>query len=305
MPLGINGAARHSKAGWNYPKQPTASTLLVLLRLAEPRGPKPPAAEARNVAELVSGHAGSDPQSLIHYLFSKAGRTPGRNGNSQRASGVLRAARGEAFSPRDPKGRKSSVNSSPRFCRVRPVAHPPRGAPRLGDKAGGSKNRAIRSRPIAVRHQRRAATSSDELQPSPCRGGGLRNPKGRRSSAQLSKIRLGTQSFHRSNSVRFVLGGPPRTKVFPNPSQFCPVRAAASGPGIKDAPPQARRFYEPQKHGQQLSPTRRENRNRFSRLKNRRSPKFAPVLGPVSAPLRLRCRSAGAARHSKDGCIYS
>ena len=121
LPLGINGAARHSKAGWNYPKQPTASTLLVLLRLAEPRGPKPPAAEARNVAELVSGHAGSDPQSLIHYLFSKAGRTPGRNGNSQRASGVLRAARGEAFSPRDPKGRKSSVAGSwespkPQMC---------------------------------------------------------------------------------------------------------------------------------------------------------------------------------------------
>ena len=52
-------------------------------------------------------------------------------------------------------------------------------------------------------------------------------------------------------------------------------------------------------------PARLENRNRFSSLKNNRSPKLAPVLRPVSASLRLRCRSAGAARHSKDGRIYS
>ncbi len=40
----------------------------------------------------------------------------------------------------------------------------------------------------AVRRQRRAATSSDELQPSACRGGGLRDPKGRRSTARFSSI---------------------------------------------------------------------------------------------------------------------
>ncbi len=41
-----------------------------------------------------------------------------------------------------------------------------------------------------------------------------------------------------------------------------------------------------------LGPARRENRFRFSRLKNRHGPKLAPVLRPVSASLRLRCRSA-------------
>ncbi len=52
-------------------------------------------------------------------------------------------------------------------------------------------------------------------------------------------------------------------------------------------------------------PARLENRNRFSSLKNNRSPKLAPVLRPVSASLRLRCRSAGAARHAKTGRVYS
>ena len=122
-------------------------------------------------------------------------------------------------------------------------------------------------------------------------------------------------------------------------AQFFRFRAAASGPGIKDAPPQARRLVEPQKHAlfnhsnsarfvlgappraanaspsprtailriallalaPKLGPARRENRFRFSRPKNRHSPKLAPVLRPVSASLRLRYRSAGAARHPKDG----
>ncbi len=64
------------------------------------------------------------------------------------------------------------------------------------------------------------------------------------------------------------------------------------------------RLKEPLKHGQQLGPARRENRNRFSRPKNKQSPKHSPVLRLVSAPLRLRCRSAGAARHLKDGPVY-
>ncbi len=41
-----------------------------------------------------------------------------------------------------------------------------------------------------------------------------------------------------------------------------------------------------------LGPARRENRSRFSRLKNSRSPKQSPILRPVSASLRLRFRSA-------------
>ena len=59
---------------------------------------------------------------------------------------------------------------------------------------------------------------------------------------------------------------------------------------------QARRFYEPQKHDQQLGPTQHENRLRFSCPKNSHSPKPSPVLRPVSASLRLRFRSAAFSR---------
>ena len=54
-----------------------------------------------------------------------------------------------------PKGRKSNAQSLPLIFRVRPVAHPlkpcklPVRVPSGTDKAGGSKNRAIRSRPKA------------------------------------------------------------------------------------------------------------------------------------------------------------
>ena len=41
------------------------------------------------------------------------GRTPGRNSNSRRVSGVLRAARGQAAGPRGSKSRKSSAHSPP------------------------------------------------------------------------------------------------------------------------------------------------------------------------------------------------
>ncbi len=45
-------------------------------------------------------------------------------------------------------------------------------------------------------------------------------------------------------------------------------------------------------HSPLLGPARRENQLRFSRLKNKHSPKLAPVLRTVSASLRLRFRSA-------------
>ncbi len=77
-------------------------------------------------------------------------------------------------------------------------------------------------------------------------------------------------------------------------------------PGVGRRPSaQARRFYEPQKHVQQLGPARLENQLRFSSPKNSHSPKHSPVLRPVSASLRLRFRSAGAARHAKAGSVYS
>ncbi len=53
-----------------------------------------------------------------------------------------------------------------------------------------------------------------------------------------------------------------------------------------------------------LGPARQENRIRFSRLKNKHSPKLAPVLRPVSASLRLRCRSAAFSRALRDSSIF-
>ncbi len=82
----------------------------------------------------------------------------------------------------------------------------------------------------------------------------------------------------------------------PFTAQFCRVRAAASGPGIEDAPPHARRPFGSQKHDQQFGPThspklgpaRRENRSRFSRPKN----STAQSTTQFSAPCPPHCGSA-------------
>ncbi|WP_300601360.1 hypothetical protein, partial [uncultured Rikenella sp.] len=59
------------------------------------------------------------------------------------------------------------------------------------------------------------------------------------------------------------------------------------------------RLKEPQMLGQMLGPARRENRNRFSRPKN----KYSPVFRPVSASLRLRLRSAAFSARLHDSTI--
>ena len=117
-----------------------------------------------------------------------------------------------------------------------------------------------------------SATSSDELQSAAWGGGELRGLKSRRSPAHF---RARQHPIHRPRFARFGLRAP---RVGQRPSAH------------------ARRFEEPQKHVQQLGPTRRENRSRFSRLKNKHSPKHSPVLRPVSASLRLRFRSAAFSR---------
>ncbi len=70
--------------------------------------------------------------------------------------------------------------------------------------------------------------------------------------------------------------------------------AIRSRPKIK---PKAQLIVQPNPPPQpspMLGLARRENRIRFSRPKNKHSPKLVPVLRPVSASLRLRCRSATA-----------
>ena len=67
------------------------------------------------------------------------------------------------------------------------------------------------------------------------------------------------------------------------------------GPARKSSDPKGSQMFSLQsspKLAPMLGPARRENRNRLSRLKNKHSPTQSPVLCPVSASLRLRCRSA-------------
>ncbi len=68
--------------------------------------------------------------------------------------------------------------------------------------------------------------------------------------------------------------------------QFCRVRAAASGPGIKDAPPQARRLCEPHEHRIHSPPP-------FCEVRPRRAP-HAPLM---RRPRRGR-RSLAESRYS-------
>ena len=180
--------------------------------------------------------------------------------------------RGGRLRPATLRVAKAKPSSPP----IRPRARPP--APAFGVRCAPRTAIPVESRYSLLAYSNSppagSATSPDELQPSACRGGGLRG----------SKSRNCTDSFT---------------------AQVCRIRAAASGPGIEDAPPQARRFYEPQKHNQKPGPARQENRLRFSRPKNEHGPKLVPVLRLVCASLRLRFRSAAAARHPQDGRAYS
>ena len=90
------------------------------------------------------------PSTLL--FLTLVGRTPERYRNSRRVSGGLRAARRETAGSRAPKG-------SPKL------------APFMLDAT-------------TVRRQRRAATSSDELQSAAWGGGRLRDPAGRKNSAK-------------------------------------------------------------------------------------------------------------------------
>ena len=92
------------------------------------------------------------------------------------------------------------------------------------------------------------------------------------------------------------------------------LQPAAWGGGELRDPKGSQEQYP--KHGQKQDPTHRpnsspklgparcENRSRFSRPKNSRSPKLAPILRPVSASLRLRCRSAAFSRALRDSSIF-
>ena len=111
----------------------------------------------------------------------------------------------------------------------------------------------------------------------------------------------------------FVLGAPPHAPLMRRPrrgrrpkgrnnsgtstDQFCRIRAARSegGPKAQRASPAVRRTAKARTTAQP---------NAAGKPKTVSRPKLAPALRSVPASLRLRFRSAGAARHPKDGPVY-
>ena len=127
-------------------------------------------------------------------------------------------------------------------------------------------------------------------------GCGPRDPLGRKSNTSFTA---------QSCRVRPVAHPPKRQSRWATRPAVRRTALLALGPNSSPKPGQKQSPKHSPHHSPILSPARRENRSRFSRPKNSRSPKHSPVLRPVSASLRLRYRSAGAARHSKAGRIYS
>ena len=76
-----------------------------------------------------------------------------------------------------------------------------------------------------------------------------------------------------------------------------------SAPNTVPSPAQNKAQSTAQISSPMPGPARRENRNRFSRLKNRHGPKHGPVLRSVSASLRLRFRSAAFSARLRDSAI--
>ncbi len=219
--------------------------------------------QRRPATNVALGPAGFDPQkqSLIHYLPSKAGRTSGRYRNFRRASGVLRASRGERFGPRGSASRRNSTNKSAQtttkgsaqFCRVRAARSP-----------GGPK--AQRAGPATLKDRNSFTHPTARLSPHSVMFG--LSPTPPKHSQQINPKPVPILSLY---SVKFVLGaGGGAASGECNELQRV---AALPLPGRRTARPKGS-----QKHGQQLSPT------------------HSPVLRPVSASLRLRCRSAAFSR---------
>ncbi len=170
------------------------------MRFEEPHGPKPPPAEARNSRCFRPRRLRPRKQSLIHYLFSKAGRTPGRNGNSRRASGGLRPYAGGGSGPRDPKGSQKLSQQFAPILSGSACRPSPRGAPRLGDEAGDLKVAKIPAPAPPQFCQVRAARSP----------GGPNGPA-RRPGAPTG--RKNNDLFTAPRFARFVLGASPLAPV--------------------------------------------------------------------------------------------
>ncbi len=130
-----------------------------------------------------------------------------------------------------------------------------------------------------------------------CRVRAARSPGGPKAQRASPAALRAAEAQH--FSVGFVLGArPPRAaKASPSPRPAI-LRIALLALGPKTGQ-QFSLTHRP-KPSPMLGPARRENRNRFSRPKNEHAPKLALVLRPMSASLRLRCRSATFAVARRD-----
>ncbi len=227
---------------------------------------------------LVSGHAGSDPQSLIHYLLSKASRTPGRNGNSRRGAACCGPPEG-VRPARLCESQEQSIHSPPMTIRFGLRA------PGVGRRPSAQARRFYEPQKHGPKHNQKLAPN---LSGSACRP----LPRAASPLGEQAGDPKGSQEFspiHRLNFARFATSGEC------NELRRVAVRRA----GWR----RTARLKEPQKLGPKqspnpsptLSPARRENRLRFSRPKQTQPqarPSFPPRVRLTAAPLALRrtCR---------------
>ncbi len=213
------------------------------------------------------------------------GRAPGRNGNSRRVSGGLRASRGEASGPSDPKGRKSNNLFPPKAVGfgLSPI-------PRSRYAAW-----ATRLAPLRVAEAPHPFTAPfSEVRPRRAPHAPLKR-RSRRERRFLTESRYSLLTYsssppaESSNELRRVAVrrvGWRRTARLKEPQELGPK------PGQQLSPIHCPNLSP------MLGPARHENRLRFSCPKSRHGPKHYPV----SASLRLRCRSAAFAVARGNSC---
>ncbi len=145
---------------------------------------------------LVSGHAGSDPQSLIHYLLSKASRTPGRNGNSRRGAACCGPPEG-VRPARLCESQEQSIHSPPMTIRFGLRA------PGVGRRPSAHARRFYEPQKHGPKHNQKLAPN---LSGSACRP----LPRAASPLGEQAGDPKGSQEFspiHRLNFARFAASG--------------------------------------------------------------------------------------------------
>ncbi len=153
----------------------------------------------------------------------------------------------------DPLGRKNSATSTAQIDQVRPVAHPPKPHSGLGDKVGDLW--VAKATHHSPPHSWKCVLNQQ-------------------------------QQFAASGECNELRRVAARRVGWQRTARLCESQKLGQMPGHQHSS-----THHPNS-SPKLGPARLENRSRFSSPKNRHVPKLAPTLRPVSASLRLRCRSA-------------